>query len=129
MDVDVLLYSLSEIISQQQTETPADSTPNSEAPTINPKDSGLSDDVPLYPGATDLISMQNVLMVNSTDSIDGIVNFYLERMPALEWTLQSNVVSDGRTVLIWEKQERMVTITIQNANNISRLVMSEISGN
>jgi len=125
LDVDVLINSISQVPTISETSIPAEELPTGPAPTLNANESGLPEDIPLYPGVTADIAMQNVLMVNSTDPLDDLVNFYLEKMPGLDWNLQNNIVSEGTTVLIWQKDDRMVTITVMPDNDRTKLVISQ----
>lgn len=125
LDVNVLINSISQASTTFATSTPAEELPTGPAPTLNADESGLPADIPLYPGVTADITMQNVLMVNSSDPLDNVVNFYLEKMPGLDWELQNNVVSEGTTILIWQKDDRMVSITIMPDNDRTKLVISQ----
>ena len=125
LDVDVLINSISQVPMISETSTPEEELPTEPATTISAVESGLPADIPLYPGVTADINMQNVLMVNSSDPLDDLVNFYLEKMPGLGWDLLNNVVSDGTTVLIWQKEDRMVTISVMPDNDRTKLVISQ----
>ena len=93
------------------TATPGAALQTNIAPTVNPSESGLPEDIPLYPGVTVLIKTGGVLKVDSSDPVDSVVGFYLKQMPSLGWTKISNI-SGETTILVWQKSERIVTITV-----------------
>lgn len=125
LDVDILIYMHGARSESSSDATPvpgADSTPTP-APTAVSTESGLPDDIPLYPGVTDLATVNSMFTAKSTDPVSSVVNFYLEQMPALGWTLLQNFTSNGTTILMWQKQDRMVSITVGSPNGKTRIMI------
>jgi hypothetical protein len=129
LDVDVLIYmhGARSAVPSGATATPGAALPTSPVATVNPAKSGLPDDIPLYPGVTGLVKMESVFKVNSSDPVDSVVNFYLQQMPALGWELIQNIPSGDTTVLMWQKQERIVSITVTPANGETLLMIVQSS--
>ena len=82
-------------------------------PTVNPSQSGLPEDVPLYPGATGLIKLNaQVIEFGTTDTVDQVDQFYQKQMPAQKWTLVGTTKQGVNIIQIWQKDNRIVSISI-----------------
>ena len=129
LDVDVLIYmhGARPAVPSAATAAPGAAPPASPVATVNPAESGLPDDIPLYPGVTGMVKMAGTLKVDSSDPVDSVVNFYLQQMPALGWELMQNIPSGDTTVLMWQKQERIVSITVTPANGGTQLMIIQPS--
>jgi len=127
LDVDVYLYRFPQKAgsSTHATETPGATQPKKPAATVNPALSGLPDDIPLYPGVTDMINMGTSIRVISTDTVDAIGNFYKEKMPTLGWTLFNEQKSNDAEILIWQKEERTISIMVSPSNGVSFIAIAQ----
>lgn len=124
LDVDVLVSTIG-AMTTVFTATPGAVLPTTPAPIVDAAESGLPEDIPLYSGVTNMNKMGNVLMVTSFDPADSIVNFYLEKMPALEWSLMNSFVSDNSTLLMWQKQDTTISISVTSDSGKTNIVISQ----
>ena len=69
------------------TQTP--SGPDKPLPTIDPAQSGLPSNVPLYPGATSLMQAGSAVMFKSTDPWEDVAGYYRKQLEALGWAAES----------------------------------------
>ncbi len=122
VDVDLVISAV-EAVLPAATATPGDALPPTPAPTVNPLDSGLPEDIPLYPGVTGMIKNGGVVMVYSSDPVSNLVEFYLAQMPGLGWNLTQNFQSDSNTLLLWQKQDRNISISIIPSDGVTLLVI------
>ena len=122
LDVDILIHVVEAALTSI-TATPGASLPTIPAATVNPVQSGLPEDIPLYPGATGMLKMENAFTVNSADPVDSVVNFYLKKMPVLGWKLMNNIATDGTTVLMWQKQSAVVTISVTPDSGETKIII------
>ncbi|MGD0173029.1 MAG: hypothetical protein ABSC61_01150 [Anaerolineales bacterium] len=91
------------------------------APTVPLSQSGLPEDIPLYPGATGLMKLSDqAVEFSTTDSTDKVDQFYQQQMPAQKWTLLSATKQGANIIDVWQKDDRVATITIlpQGGNTV-----------
>ncbi|HEY5118692.1 MAG TPA: hypothetical protein VII90_04485 [Anaerolineales bacterium] len=82
-------------------------------PTVNQAESGLPEDVPLYPGAIGLTKLNDQVVEFSTgDTPDQVDQYYQQQMPAQKWTLLSSTKQGVNIIQIWQKDNRIVSISI-----------------
>jgi hypothetical protein len=82
-------------------------------PTVKKSESGLPEDVPLYPGATGLIKLNaQVIEFGTTDTVDQVDQFYQQQMPSQKWTLLNSTKQGVNITQIWQKDNRIVSISI-----------------
>ena len=56
-------------------------------PTVPKSESGLPEDIPLYPGATNVASIvSEAIQFQTTDTLDQVDAYYQQQMPAQKWT-------------------------------------------
>lgn len=73
---------------------------------------GLPDDVPPYPGAQQLFSMEGMTSFSTTDSVADVAEFYREGLLAEGWTLDSEELLDTMAQQSWTKEARMLTLLV-----------------
>jgi hypothetical protein len=82
-------------------------------PTVNKSESGLPEDVPLYPGVTGLIQINNqAVEFQTSDTPAQVDQYYQQQMPAQEWTLLSSTKQGVNISQVWNKANRVVAISI-----------------
>lgn len=96
-------------------------------PTIDPAASGLPADIPLYPGATDLFSMDTVTMFTSTDSLDTVRKFYEEKLPGNGWVLAMNQSAQGTFMQQWSKSGTEIFLTFSEDAGRVNVVITRIT--
>jgi len=104
-------------------EVPEESHPNQSIATVNPADSGLPEDILLYPGVTNLLVAGELVKANSSDSPEALADFYLQKMPALGWTKVIHNQMEGVFTSAWQKNGRSVNITILSENGVTTLII------
>jgi hypothetical protein len=125
LDVDLAIYRPGAALPISTPEVPAPPEPSAIAPTVDAQLSGLPDDIPLYPGVTNLVNMDGTLSLVSTDAVAAIVAFYEQQMPGLGWTLFQKTDSDGAFILVWQKGERFVNIMVTPTDDVTFLVIAQ----
>jgi hypothetical protein len=91
----------------------ADEPPGAAAPTVDPAQSGLPNDIPLYIGATNMFSTGTLFKFEVQDASDIVAKFYDEQMPINGWKLMTEINSSpGSFVQAWTKASRITSITI-----------------
>ena len=120
LDVSILIYNPE---AQAAAETPAASTPETAAtlgpqPTVEESESGLPEDVPLYPGAAGLTQLSDeMIRFQTEDAKSQVDQTYQDDMPIQGWTLLSRTEQGGGVIQAWTKDERIVTVTIMPQGN------------
>jgi len=110
LDVTIVIYNPKE---QAAAATPAMTATPGLQPTVKKSESGLPEDVPLYPGATGLIPFSDMaIQFETSDTPDQVDQYYQEQMPAQKWTLLSRTTPEGNIIQLWTKDNRVVTISI-----------------
>ncbi len=109
VDVD-LLITIPEIAAvnphEDAAETPAPAVP------VDPATSGLPDDIPLYPGATDLIKTGELVMFNIMDTPADAADYYRQQMTANGWELDADFNNTDVIMQTWKKSKLTSTVTI-----------------
>ncbi len=95
--------------------------------TIDPSASGLPDDIPLYPGATDLFSMDTVTMFSSTDDIGLIQEYYKQAMADNGWSLSLEQNAEGTQLQQWSKNGVEIFITMSADGGRVTVVITRIT--
>ncbi len=125
MNVELQFSTIPKSSSKSEVDLPA--TPSgvlTPAPTIDPVESGLPEDIPLYPGSFNLMETGEFVMFISPDTIDVVVSFYHEQLITNEWTL-TNDISDTNTVTqSWSKNNAEMMITFVLEDGKTRIVIS-----
>ena len=92
--------------------------------TIDPAESGLPEDIPLYPGAVGLMKTGEFVMFIAPDQIDVVASYYRQQLISNEWTL-SNDISDANTVTqMWSKNNTEMMISFVLEDGKTRIVIS-----
>lgn len=125
LDVDLAIYRLTAPLPTQTPEVPAPPEPTAIPPTADANLAGLPADIPLYPGVTNLVKMESSIQAWSTDAVASIVAFYKQEMTAQGWSLFQEQESNGAVILIWQKDERMVSVMVTPSNGLSILVIAQ----
>jgi hypothetical protein len=97
---------------------------------LNPANSGLPADVPIYPGATIQSSSPGTVTYQAGASLDAVKSFYEEKLAAAGWTLEGEPVeSEGAVIMNWEKgnQSLMISITALGADDCLVMISYEES--
>ena len=95
--------------SPSKSETDLTSTPSgilTTAPTIDPVESGLPEDIPLYPGSFNLMETGEFVMFIAPDPIDVVVSFYHEQLITNEWTLTNEISASNTVTQSWSKNNK-----------------------
>ncbi len=124
LEVSVILNK-SALAVRPPTETPGPSPTTGLQQTVNPSQSGLPADVPLYPGATELANPGvPATLLQTADSATQVAQFYSQQMAANNWVLLSSSTTGGIINQGWQKDTRMAMITIQPAGSITRITIA-----
>jgi hypothetical protein len=112
LDVAVVIYNPKEQAAAATVSPALTATPGVQ-PTVNMSESGLPEDVPLYPGATGLTKLTDqAIEFETSDTPDQVDQFYQQQMPAQKWTLMSNTKQGTTIIQLWRKDNRVVSVTI-----------------
>jgi hypothetical protein len=95
---------------------------------LNPSDSGLPADIPIYPGATIQSAAPGTVTFQAGVSFETVKNFYLEKLTAAGWTPDGQPFeSTGTIIMNWKKgsQSAMITITSIGTNECFVIISHE----
>jgi hypothetical protein len=116
LDVTIVIYNPKEPAvagTPAATMTPAKTATPGVLPTVKKSESGLPEDVPLYPGAAGLTKLTDqAIEFETTDTPDQVDRYYQQQMPAQKWTLMSNTKQGTTIIQLWRKDNRVVSVTI-----------------
>jgi hypothetical protein len=82
--------------------------------TIEPPEgaASLPEDVPMYPGATDLMIMEGFASFSVTDNVTTVADFYRTGLAGQGWTSTSDATLEGSVSQTWTKDDRTLTLMI-----------------
>ena len=83
--------------------------------TIEPPEgatTGLPEDLPAYPNAQDLMSMQGMITFSTPDELETVAEFYQAQLPAMGWTMESQNDMGGMVMQSWTKDGRSLELMI-----------------
>lgn len=73
---------------------------------------GLPEDVPLYPGATELFTMEELTTFSAADDVATVTDFYRTELAAQGWTNTSDESFGGAVSQAWTKEDRTLNLMI-----------------
>lgn len=114
LDVTLVIYNPKEQAAAITPLPEAPSTPSGPLPTIDASQSGLPADVPLYPGATNLLKIPGIQgnAFDAPDLPDQVAAFYRQEMVAAGWNLVNETKSETLIIQMWQKASRIVSINL-----------------
>ncbi len=129
LDVDLLVYNPNEpMVVSPSGPTPVptlDATPSGPQPTIDPAQSGLPENIPLYPGAAGLEKFGgSVVMFTAPDAPDQVAAWYHEQMAALGWDLLNELNEGGQIVQAWQTSSIISSMSISLEAGKTKVVIS-----
>jgi len=82
---------------------------------------------PIMPDATDMTTMQNMVMYTSASSLDDVLAFYKEQMPANGWSeTGDSFTSEGTAMQSYTKEGVTVSLTLtEQDGKVSVLIMGQ----
>ncbi|MGQ9717970.1 MAG: hypothetical protein ACUVR6_09845 [Anaerolineae bacterium] len=82
--------------------------------TIQPPEgaTGMPEDIPVYPGATDQSIMGNLIMFSSADPVADVAEFYRNEMPGLGWTAGEESTLGNMVTQEWTKGNRKASLML-----------------
>ena len=83
--------------------------------TIEPPEeagSGLPEDIPLYPNATNVVTMEAMATFTSPDDPATVADFYRTELATLGWNPETDESMGGIIMQTWTKEGRQLTLTI-----------------
>jgi len=110
-------------LGSEDAENPEESQPNQAIATADPAESGLPEDIPLYPNVTNLFVIGELVKADSADTPEEIADYYLQQMSALGWTKILHSQMEGIYTSAWQKNGRSVNITIIVENGVTTLMI------
>lgn len=88
------------------------------------EDSGLPEDIPTYPNATDFVVFSGNASFTSSDSPETVADFYRNQLPTLGWTNQDDQVMGEMINQTWGKEGRTITLMITPQDGGSGVVIT-----
>jgi len=73
---------------------------------------GVPEDIPVYPGATDQTIMGALIMFSSADPVEDVAEFYRTQMPAQGWTAGEESTLGNMVTQEWTKGNRKASLMI-----------------
>lgn len=97
--------------------------------TIEPPEgaAGLPEDVPAYPGASELMMMEGFISFSTTDDVATVADFYGTGLPTQGWTKEEDTTLEGMVSQTWTKDDRTLNLMISagEGGKISVLIILE----
>jgi hypothetical protein len=96
--------------------------------TIEPPEdagSGLPEDVPLYPNATNVVTMEGMATFTSSDDPATVADFYRAELAALGWSPETDESMSGLIMQTWTKEGRQLTLTISSTEEGCSVLIGE----
>lgn len=93
-------------------------------PTIDPAESGLPEDIPLYPGSVNLMKTGEFVMFIAPESIDVVASYYRQQLIGNEWTLTNDTSAANTVTQSWSKNNTEMMITFVLEDGKTRIVIS-----
>jgi outer membrane lipoprotein-sorting protein len=84
---------------------------------------GLPEDVPLYPGATELFTMEELTTFSAADDVATVTDFYRAELVAQGWTNTSDESFGGVVSQTWTKEDRTLNLMITSKEESGTSVM------
>jgi hypothetical protein len=97
---------------------------------LNPSDSGLPADIPIYPGATIQSAEPGSVTFMAGAGLEKVKAFYQEKLTAAGWTLDGQPIeAEGTIMMNWKEgaQTVMIVITAMGANDCLVMIAYEES--
>ena len=94
-------------------------------PTIDPAKSGLPDNVPLYPGSTNLLQTGGVVMFNSSDSWQDVVDYYRKELKAQGWTAGDEFAQENGMTMMWTQGDTILVVNVLSADGQTQIIVSQ----
>jgi hypothetical protein len=97
---------------------------------LNVSDSGLPEEIPIYPGATIQSSEPGSVTFQAGAGLEAVKKFYEEKLTAAGWTPEGQPIeSEGVALMNWKKgnQSVMIMITALGANDCLVMIAYEES--
>jgi len=97
---------------------------------LNPSDSGLPADIPVYPGAAIQSAEPGMVTFQAGASLEMVKAFYEEKLTAAGWALDGlPIEAEGTIIMNWKKgnQSVMISITALGASNCIVMIAYEES--
>jgi len=95
---------------------------------LNASDSGLPEDIPIYPGATIQSAEPGSVTFMAGAGLEKVKAFYQEKLTAAGWTLDGQPIeAEGTVMMNWKKgsQTVMISITAIGANDCLVMIANE----
>jgi hypothetical protein len=87
--------------------------------TIEPPEGaiGFPEDVPAYPGATNLFITEGMISFSASDDVATVADFYRTELAALGWAKESDEEMGGFIQQAWNKDGRTLSLMLSPAGN------------
>ena len=101
------------------------STPADPQPTIDPVQTGLPSDIPLFPGSTALQKYgDQVVMFTAPSAAEPVAAWYQEQMKAQGWSLLMESQNDEQRIQTWQKSSVIANISAQPEADVTQVIIT-----
>lgn len=97
-------------------------------PPAEAAEGGLPDDVPVYPNASGMISMEGMASFDMQDGVMDVADFYREALAAEGWTAESDDELGDMVQQTWSKGARSLMLIISEEDEGSNVVITVDDG-
>jgi hypothetical protein len=94
------------------------------APPEGAADTGLPEDVPLYPDAQELFSVQGMVTFRSSDDATEVAEFYRERLSEEGWSADSDDEMGDAIQQMWVKDGRTLAVFLSDEEDGSTAMLT-----
>lgn len=92
------------------------------------EDSGLPEDVPVYPNGEEVLSTPGMSAFETQDSVEDVADFYRQELESEGWTNETDNDVGDMVQQVWKKGERALTLVATAEDGGSSFVISVEGG-
>jgi len=87
-------------------------------------EASLPEDVPLYPNATNITAMADIVSFSAPDDVETVAEFYRSELAALGWEKESDDGMAGIITQVWRKEGRALNLMISPQESGSSVLIT-----
>ena len=81
-------------------------------------------DFPQYPGATTLVQTEQILVLQTNDSLDTVASFYNQGLENTGFTLENDMTVNGIITQTWTRDQLRIILVIMQQGDMTQITVS-----
>ena len=81
-------------------------------------------DFPQYPGATTFIQTEQILVLQTNDSLDTVASFYNQGLENIGFTLENDMTVNGIITQTWTRDQLRIILVIMQQGDMTQITVS-----